>query len=142
MHLRDLREEDLGYCRLNDVSRGKFTEPGERVDWAFTLVDESKILGCGGFQKITDCCAWAWMSLTPDGKADIKMVIRSIRQNMEDIRIENGITRVQAWSEVGFEESARFLEHLGFNKEGFPLIGFIDKDTPAQMWVRFFKDTE
>ena len=142
MRLRTLREEDLGYCRLNDVSRGKFTEPGEQVDWAYTLVDESKILGIGGFQKITDCCAWAWMSLTQDGKSDIRMVIRAIKQNMEEIRADNGITRMQAWAEVGFMEAERFLEHLGFCKEGFPMMGFIDADTPAQLYVKFFEEIE
>ena len=136
MELRDLVESDLGYCKLHDISRGKFTDPDEKVDFSWTLCEESKILGIGGVQKITDCCAWAWLSMTPDAIQYKLTVFRILKEYTDQVCKSLGITRLQAWSEVGFDASKRLLEHLGFHKEGEPMKGFIDSK-PAQLYVKF-----
>ena len=140
MELRDLLESDLGYCKAHDISNSKFRDADERVDYAWTLTEEEQILAIGGIQKITGSCAWAWMSMTEDAKQYKLTVFRTLREYTEQVCRSVGITRLQAWSEIGFEESKRLLEHLGFQKEGFPMIGFIDQDTHAQLYVKFFGD--
>ena len=138
MELRDLIESDLGYCKLNNISRGKFTDPDEKVDFAWTLCEESQILAIGGIQKITDCCAWAWLSMTPDAVSYKLTVFRTIKEYTEQVCQSVGVTRLQAWSEIGFEESKRLLEHLDFKKEGEPMLGFVD-GKPAQLYVKYIR---
>ena len=136
MELRDLVESDLDYCKSHDISRNKFTDPDERVDFAWTLEHEGQILGIGGIQKITDCCAWAWISMTPDALKHIPTIFRTLREYTVQVCQSVGITRLQAWSVIGFEESRRLLEHLDFEKEGKPMQDFVD-GKPAQLYVRF-----
>ena len=140
MELRNLVESDLGYCKLHSISRGKFTDPDEKVDFAWTLGEESQILGIGGIQKITDCCAWAWISLTPDAVAYKLTLFRVLRDYMKQVCNSAGVTRLQAWSEIGFAESKRLLEHLDIKKEGEPMQGFVD-GKPAQLYVKYFRST-
>jgi len=138
MELRDLIESDLGYCKSHDISKNKFTDVDEKVDFAWTLCEESQILAIGGIQKITDCCAWAWLSMTPEALRHIPTVFRTIKEYTVQVCTNVGITRLQAWSVIGFDESKRFLEHLDFDKEGEPMQGFID-GKPAQLYVKFIR---
>jgi RimJ/RimL family protein N-acetyltransferase len=138
MELRNLKPEDLAFCRVSNVSRSKFLEPAEQSDWAWTLEHESQIMGCGGIQTITDVCAWAWITMTEAGKGEYREVFRAVNAMIEGVCEEHGILRLQAWMEIGFEESRRFLEHMHFTPEGFPMLQFIEKDKHAQMYVRYF----
>jgi len=140
MELRDLTQADLAYCKDNDASRSKFSDPNERIDFAWTLEHEGQIYAIGGMQKITDCCAWIWLSMTKDGKSKIRTIYRVIKEYTESVCRTHGIVRCQAWSEIGFEESKRLLEHLGLKKEGEPMPYFID-GKPAQLYVRYFGDS-
>ena len=79
--------------------------------------------------------------MTEDAKKYKLTVFRTLKEYTEQVCRSVGITRLQAWSEIGFDESARLIEHLGFQKEGFPMIGFVDQDTHAQLYVKFFGDT-
>jgi len=140
MELRDLTQADLAYCKDNDVSRSKFTDPDERVDFAWTLEHEGQIYAIGGMQKITDCCAWVWMSMTHQGQSEIRTIFRVIKEYMESVCRTHDIVRCQAWSEIGFDESKRLVEHLGFKPEGKPMRQFTNGKS-AQLYVRYFGDS-
>ena len=69
-------------------------------------------------------------------------MIRFLKEYMHIVCKEKNIIRLQAWAEIGFDESKRLLEHMGFHKEGDPMKDFIGKDKPAQLYVRYFDWTE
>jgi len=139
MELRDLRQSDLDYCRDNDISHSKFDT--EQCIYTWTLLEDGDILGIGGLQIITNNCAWVWASLTNNATKYKVTLLRTIRDYMETTCTNAGVTRIQAWSEIGFDKSKRLLEHLGFKPEGEPMVGFVEKNISAQLYVKFIGDS-
>lgn len=140
MELRESKQEDIDVCIHDGISGGNFKQDVNDAK-AFSLLKDKTLLGMGGYLKITETTAWFWVELTHEARHHIIAVYRTCRSFLDRLAEENGIIRMQAWIEVGYEERIRFAEHLGFEREGDMLHDFAGKGRPAYIYVKYLQES-
>lgn len=93
-------------------------ESAEKKDRAFTLIDNGHLVVAGGIRQIWDGLGEAWM-IPSDRipKYKIKM-IKTLRSHIDLITEEDGLRRLQATVRDDFDIAKKFIEFLGFKREG------------------------
>jgi hypothetical protein len=105
-HLIALCKENADVERLNGAIINQISGP------AFTLVEDGKILGCGGIRTAGIGQAWAYFSR--DALKDKpRTILQESRAAMNEMIAENRIYRVYADPEAGDD----WFKHLGFVKQ-------------------------
>ena len=85
---------------------------------AFTLEDDEEILAVGGAHILWPGVAEAWVLVSPSGKKHGRLFARYAKRRFEGMLKENDIKRMQATIHATDESGMRFVEWLGFEKEG------------------------
>ena len=85
---------------------------------AFTLEDDDEILAVGGAHIMWPGVAEAWVLVSPSGKQHGRLFARYAKRRFEGMLKENSIRRMQATIHVTDEPAMRFVEWLGFEREG------------------------
>lgn len=134
MEFREATTEDLKVCSEHSLHELDTKSTVSKEDFAFVLDHGDHILCAGGFQMITDVCAWAWIMPTKYVGSHWVPTIRVIKEWMEIWCKEHEIVRLQAWVKVGFDEGIRTAEHLGFIKE-YKMNNFIADGVDAWLYV-------
>jgi hypothetical protein len=149
MEFRTATDEDFEQAAKKGLSGGKYLEPGEVTYHAVALIEDEELVGIGGFQKITDTTAWAWVELTPQTFDNIYVFYRTVRDWIHGWKENDGthhpgmcerhhIYRLQAWVDVENKKAERFCEHLGFSKE-YRMKDFLGKGKDAFMYVQYME---
>lgn len=107
---------------------------------AFTFEYHGQVMGCGGFQMITETTAWAWLCMTENVGHNLIPTVRVIKEYLDKWCKSHDIIRLQAWVKIGFAQGARMVEHLGFVEEGPPMRHFCGQGAPAQLYVKMFQE--
>lgn len=105
-HLIALCKENADVERLNSAIINQISGP------AFTLIEDGKILGCGGLRVAGVAQAWAYFS-TDALKDKPKTILKESRAAVNEMIAENRIYRVYADPDA--DDS--WFEHLGFVKQ-------------------------
>ena len=84
----------------------------------FTLEDDEEILAVGGAHILWPGVAEAWGLVSPSGKKHGRLFARYAKRRFEGMLKENDIKRMQAPIHATDESGMRFVEWLGFEKEG------------------------
>jgi len=83
-----------------------------------SVVRNGHLLGAGGIVPIWDGLGEAWVLPSAAVKNHKKTFVRLIRENMERLSDELAFRRVQATARADAPKALRFLEFLGFEREG------------------------
>lgn len=90
----------------------------EKKDRAFTLIDNGHLVVSGGIFPVWDGLGEAWL-IPSDQVANYKIkMIRTLRQHIDLITEEDGLRRLQATVRDDFDIAKKFIEFLGFKREG------------------------
>ena len=90
----------------------------EKKDRAFTLIDNGHLVVAGGIFPVWDGLGEAWMIPSDQiPKYKIKM-IKTLRNHIDLITEEDGLRRLQATVRDDFDIAKKFIEFLGFKREG------------------------
>lgn len=96
----------------------RWIENMKREDRSFTLIDNGHLIVAGGIFEIWPGMGEAW--LIPSDKIDnykLKM-IKTLRRHMDKIIAEDNLVRLQASVREDFPVAHRFIEFMGFKREG------------------------
>ena len=85
---------------------------------AYSLIIDNKIVMCAGVFLLGWNRGEAWVLASNDFKAYKKTCFKSIMYKLEEIVFIEKLKRVQATVDPEYTEGIRFLEHLGFEREG------------------------
>jgi len=140
MEFRALTQADLEYVQEHSTCPDNHKKPIQETGWSVALVHEDKTLVIGGVELLSPTCGWAWFEMSRDAIEHIVTVYRTIKDWLAICCKEQGIRRLMCAVEVGFEEAERTVEHLGYHVES--RMPKYKDDRPADLWVKFFGDSE
>ena len=149
MNFRQLQESDIAYMAEHGIREDGHKVRIDNTEYNYTLEHDGAILGIAGFRFITDTTAWCWLQMGEEAMKHLTISFRTLSEwiggytGINGERVPgfcetNGIRRLEAYVEVGFEAGIRLVEHLDFHEES-RMLNFID-DKPAIRFVRFFKE--
>jgi len=119
-HLNDVQSLKL---RLEDTDRLIYRNEAEWLEVAkksiaYTLLYDDKILCCGGVCFYREGFGEAWI-LCSHGVEDHPLItVRAVKNVIEDIMKFCQVHRVQATVRCDWDRAQKFIEFLGFQKEG------------------------
>ena len=89
-----------------------------RPDRAFSMIDSGHLIVAGGIYPVWDGLGEAWM-IPSDKIEEYKLsIVRHLRRHIDKIVDEDGLRRLQAAVRSDFPAAHRFIEFLGFRREG------------------------
>jgi RimJ/RimL family protein N-acetyltransferase len=118
---RNVRECDVWLTNAPDWE--KWAVGWETSGPSYTLVIDDQIVACAGVVLMNYNRGEAWTLFSPLINKYPKTCFKAIRDELRGIVSEHGLKRVQALVRPGLEVAERFVEHLGFEKEGV-LVAF------------------
>tara|TARA_R110000765_G_scaffold107257_5_gene198033 strand:+ start:201 stop:665 length:465 start_codon:yes stop_codon:yes gene_type:complete len=83
-----------------------------------SVIRNGHLLGSGGIFPVWDGMGEAWVLPAANVKKNKKVFVKLIRENMERLSDEYGFRRIQATARADAPIAQRFLEFLGFEREG------------------------
>tara|TARA_B100000470_G_scaffold200007_1_gene171383 strand:- start:172 stop:639 length:468 start_codon:yes stop_codon:yes gene_type:complete len=83
-----------------------------------SVVRNGYLLGAGGIFPIWDGLGEAWVLPSTTVQNHKRMFVKLIRENMERMGDEFAFRRIQATARADAPKARRFLEFLGFEREG------------------------
>ena len=86
---------------------------------AYTLFRDGEIVASAGFYVLWPGVAEAWMICTPLIFKYPLAFVRAVKEVFKNIDKLSIFTRIQATVRASDKRAVKFLEHLGFHKEGF-----------------------
>ena len=127
IRLIDFRPEHA--ADLFEDSTGKASEGSKYIldvwlqrmaltDRSFSLIDNGHLIVAGGIFPVWDGLGEAWLIPSDRITRYRKSMISHLRRHIDRITKEDGLRRVQATVRADFPAAHRFLEFLGFDREG------------------------
>jgi len=90
----------------------------ENKDRAFTLVDNGHLVAAGGIIPIWEGMGEAWL-IPSDVMPRYRLrVIKTLRRRIDEIIDADNLRRLQATVRADYDVAVRFIEFLGFKREG------------------------
>ena len=105
-----------------------------RAETAFTALADGEIFGFAGISLTTPGRGEAW-GLFPNVQKKKFFVARQVKKGIEDLMARHNLTRVSAAARCDWPTAQRFLEHLGFRKEGL-MRKFETDDADSYLYAR------
>lgn len=96
----------------------KWAEMNVMPGMSYTGLYEGRPVMCAGVRTLWPGVGEAWILLSPEIVNFKKEMYYTVIQYLEKIIKENGLWRVQAHARTDVPVAVRFLEHLGFEREG------------------------
>lgn len=87
----------------------------KQVGPCFTAIHENRVLGCAGLVKQWENRAIAWALLSGDIGNEFIRVHRAVARFLDLTEFD----RVEAFVDADFDEGHRWIEMLGFEREGY-----------------------
>ena len=117
MDIRNATEADFKAMGERSVSRGCLGQVPETTDFVYALEHDGELLAVGGIKQMNPTCAWAWIDLAAQALENRVALFRLIRDYLDVLMQDKGLTRLMAAIEDDFPEAVRMAQHLGFVKE-------------------------
>ena len=118
-HADDLWERDNSLATAERGSMKKeYIVNMARLGRSFSLLTNGTLIASGGLFKIWDGMAEAWFIPSELIKPHRRQVVKQLRDHIDQLSVENDYRRLQATSRSDFSAGQRFLEFLGFEREG------------------------
>lgn len=117
MNVREATEADLKAMGERTISRGCLGQIPDTTDFVYALEHEGELLAVGGVRLMNASTAWVWADLTAQALENRIVLFRIIRDYIDSLMREKGLTRLMAAIEDDFPEAIRMAEHLGFVRE-------------------------
>jgi hypothetical protein len=92
----------------------------EELNSSYTYIEDDKVLACGGAIKLWDGMAEAWFTLADDMDLPVFTICKAVKEYIDSL-IGNPYRRLQATVKRSDEKAIRFIEWLGFEREGLLL---------------------
>lgn len=89
-----------------------------RENHAVSVVNNGHLLGSGGVYPVWPNLGEAWVIPSNLIHQHKRIFIQIVRKHLEDMTDKFAFTRVQATAKADFPKAQRFLEFLGFEREG------------------------
>lgn len=120
--LEPFKAEHISEMKLSERSQIIFMIPNllenfEALGTSYTFRHEGKVYACGGVVDIWDKMGEMWLTLADDMDLPVFSVCSVMRDYVESL-IGNPYRRLQATVKVGETKAIRFIEWLGFEREG------------------------
>jgi hypothetical protein len=124
LKLTFFQPEDIDVFINNAIEPGM--DPDYMRDWAefnatagpaFTGWMQGEIVGAAGIRRRRNGAGEPWFIMRQDKTQNIKSTFRTVRTMLEILIANHNFAYLMAPSEIGFDASQRFLEHLGFKKK-------------------------
>jgi L-amino acid N-acyltransferase YncA len=116
MKIRMATAEDIQDVLSRTTSRVMKEAPAE-WDLLFTCeLDSGPIAAVGGFRFLTAHSAVGWYSLTPEGHAAPKELLRAAKAWLSEVAKTYGLRVVFGFVDADYPEAIRFVEHLGYKR--------------------------
>lgn len=90
----------------------------KREGRSFSLIDNGHLIVAGGIFEIWPGMGEAWLIPSDKIKNYKLKMIKTLRQHMDKIIQEDNLVRLQASVREDFETAHRFIEFMGFKREG------------------------
>ncbi len=90
----------------------------EKKDRAFTLIDNGHLVAAGGIIPIWDGMGEAWLIPSDVMPGYRLQVIKIVRKRIDEIIDSDNLRRLQATVRADYDVATRFVEFLGFKREG------------------------
>lgn len=103
---------------LKNGIRKEAVEQWEKNKYSFTLWDGDKVIAICGVVKIHEGVGEIWLILENDKKGDVFAIARNLKRLTDRVFDISPFHRFQSRAPVDNKISNRFLNFLGFEKEG------------------------
>ncbi len=118
-HAEELFEKNTSLATADS----KYTLPHwirrmEREDRAFSLIDNGHLVVSGGIFPIWNGTGEAWLIPSDDIPKYKLQIIKTLKNHIKTITEEDELHRLQATVRDDFDVAKRFIEFLGFKREG------------------------
>jgi hypothetical protein len=124
-HVKELQQlEGMFFTGVND---DKHVELVLTNSAGFTVMEEDKILGCGGMIMQWPGVGLMWLMATKDFKRRPRTLLRISEDILGRLRGKLNIHRFQVYVDPAEPRHIRFVEALGFTFEGRMLKHTIDR---------------
>jgi hypothetical protein len=111
-----IRENDLWLTQFKDFEiMAKGWKDGGP---AYTITIDGEVAACAGLVLLGWSRAEAWTLFSSIFKSNYRACYKIIKSKLEELIELNFLRRVQSLADPEYKEGIRFLEHLGFEKEG------------------------
>lgn len=117
MNVRDATAADLLAMGSRSVSRGCLGEIPECTDFIYALEHDGELLAVGGVKLMNKTCGFVWLDLAAQALENQVVLLRILRDYIDGLMTDKGLTRLMAAVEEDFPEAVRLAEHLGFKRE-------------------------
>jgi RimJ/RimL family protein N-acetyltransferase len=87
-------------------------------NWAFTVIKDNNVVGCGGIYIYWEGVAEVWLFLSTHFKLNYIRPVIMIKHLLDELVKENNLIRLQASISAELTTNIRFIEWLGFKREG------------------------
>ncbi len=87
-------------------------------NWGYSLFGDNRLIGCGGIYIYWEGVAEVWLFLSKQFKEHFTRPVIYIKKYLNELAKENNIWRLQASICADLPINQRFIEWLGFHKEG------------------------
>jgi len=141
--LRPMKIEDVTNMKVRDVELSRVSLkaflPEMRTNMkegpSFTLEVDGKVIWCGGIRVFWEGVGEAWCLISDEGARMPKTVFSSIKKILDFVQKDLALHRVQATARIDIPMFHKFLEHLGFEREGV-LRKFLADGTDSYIYSR------
>ena len=121
-HAEDLIEQgrkDFGSLADADTTmKPYFDVVAEQAGMAYSIIQDGHLILSAGVYRVWDGVGEAWLLPSHRLLKKPAAAVRTVRRFLDDIAEQNNFVRVQATTHRQFERGRRFLEWLGFEREG------------------------
>ena len=103
---------DDAFAIDGNTDRANIHRLNQQTGPGYTVVEDGKILGCGGIR--TQGIGEAWALYSPEAKDRRRELLEKTRYWMDMMAREERLWRI--WSEAPIAPNVNFIKHLGFEK--------------------------
>lgn len=119
-HADDLwkRPGPLAYAERGAGMKRELVARMAQLGHSFSLLTNGHLVASGGVYPIWEGMGEAWFIGSELVKPHRRRVVMQLREHIDELTTDNNYKRVQATARTDFKVAQRFLEFLGFEREG------------------------
>jgi hypothetical protein len=135
MRLRDATPSDIEFVETHPAFPGYYVKEPMQSAYCVALEQDGNVVAVGGLLLVTKTCAWVWCEVTTFAADNKIELVRNMRNYLDMMVMDLGISRLQAWIDPEREEAIRLVQHLGFVEE-YEMKNFLGVDKSAMMYIK------
>lgn len=118
-HIRLIRNVDESkFYGISNEQMIRYSHEAQKSGPAWTVITDGEVILCGGAKIVMPGMGEAWTYFSEDIHSHALAVHRIVKKMLQFIIDEHKLRRIQAISKETVPDAGRWLEALGFQKEG------------------------